>query len=47
MFTIPENLVNTLEKLHNETTWNEKLFWVNILTGLIGIYQRKEWYITL
>ena len=42
-----ENLVNTLEKMHNNTTWNKNYLWVNLLIGLIGIYQRREWYILL
>ena len=38
-----DNLINTLERKHNKSTWNEKSYlWVNIHMGLIGIYQRKE-----
>ena len=41
-----ETFVNTLEAMHSKTTWNERLFWVKLLIGLISIYQ-KEWYIML
>ena len=38
-----EKLINTVHKMHNKTTWNEKnCFWVNLIIGIIGIYPKME-----
>ena len=42
-----DNLVNTLKRMHNKTTWNEKLFVGALLIGLTGIYQNRQHCITL
>ena len=42
-----ENLVNTLEKIIIKLHGIKSYLWVYLLFPLIGIYQRKEWYLTL
>ena len=37
-----EKLINTVDKMHNKTPWNEKLLLVNLTIGIIGIYPRME-----
>ena len=32
-----ENLINTVHKMHNQTTWNENFLPVNSISGIIGI----------
>ena len=38
-----EQLMDTIYKIHNKTTWNEKNYFpVNLTFGIIGIYPRME-----
>ena len=37
-----EQLIDNVHKMHNKTTWNEKLFASKLSTGIIGIYPRIE-----
>ena len=37
-----EKSINTIHKMHNSTAWNEKLFPINLILGIIAIYLRME-----
>ena len=42
-----ENLVNTVEKMHNKTTWNKKLFMGKLTWWFNWYMSGKEQYIAL
>ena len=37
-----ETLIDTVHRLHNQTTWNEQLFAGKIDNGMVGTCQKKE-----
>ena len=39
-----EKLVQTINRLHNKTTWNENYLQLYLQDGLICIYQNKDHY---
>ena len=40
-----EKIVNTMQKMKTKTTWNSEILQLDLIVGIIGIYQKKELHI--